>query len=444
MKLLLVKPNIGRREHSLYVDQGRMEPLMLGLLGALAGPDVEVKLADDRCEAMPYEEQFDLVAITVETFSARRAYEISAEFRRRGRAVVLGGMHPTLLPEETSRHADAIVTSDAESIWGQLLDDARNGQLKPLYRGQCQARPQGDATPRRDLYRNKGYLPVTLSQFGRGCRFACNYCAISSYFNRQHYTRPVADVVREIEAQRRKLIFFVDDNIVATPERAKELFKALIPLRIRWMSQGSIDMTRDPELMALMADSGCLGNVIGFESITPQSLGEVGKTVNTHDFDRYERAINCLKDHGLMTWAAFTVGYDHDTRESLGELLDFALDHKFTFAAFNLLTPYPSTAFYDRLARAGRLLYGGRWWLHPDYRFNHAAFRPANMSPDELTEISFKMRGKFNSPGSIFRRFFDRRTHLRSLYNMVGYWTYNPLFRKEVFRKQGLRLGLAD
>ncbi|MDP6044439.1 MAG: radical SAM protein [Phycisphaerae bacterium] len=444
MKLLLVKPNIGRREHSLYVDQGRMEPLMLGLLGALAGPDVEVKLADDRCEAMPYEEQFDLVAITVETFSARRAYEISAEFRRRGRAVVLGGMHPTLLPEEASRHADAIVTSDAESIWGQLLDDARNGQLKPLYRGQCQARPQGDATPRRDLYRNKGYLPVTLSQFGRGCRFACNYCAISSYFNRQHYTRPVADVVREIEAQRRKLIFFVDDNIVATPERAKELFKALIPLRIRWMSQGSIDMTRDPELMALMADSGCLGNVIGFESITPQSLGEVGKTVNTHDFDRYERAINCLKDHGLMTWAAFTVGYDHDTRESLGELLDFALDHKFTFAAFNLLTPYPSTAFYDRLARAGRLLYGGRWWLHPDYRFNHAAFRPANMSPDELTEISFKMRGKFNSPGSIFRRFFDRRTHLRSLYNMVGYWTYNPLFRKEVFRKQGLRLGLAD
>ena len=354
MKLLLVKPNIGRREHSLYVDQGRMEPLMLGLLGALAGPDVEVKLADDRCEAMPYEEQFDLVAITVETFSARRAYEISAEFRRRGRAVVLGGMHPTLLPEEASRHADAIVTSDAESIWGQLLDDARNGQLKPLYRGQCQARPQGDATPRRDLYRNKGYLPVTLSQFGRGCRFACNYCAISSYFNRQHYTRPVADVVREIEAQRRKLIFFVDDNIVATPERAKELFKALIPLRIRWMSQGSIDMTRDPELMALMADSGCLGNVIGFESITPQSLGEVGKTVNTHDFDRYERAINCLKDHGLMTWAAFTVGYDHDTRESLGELLDFALDHKFTFAAFNLLTPYPSTAFYDRLARAGR------------------------------------------------------------------------------------------
>ena len=444
MKLLLVKPNIGRREHSLYVDQGRMEPLMLGLLGALAGPDVEVKLADDRCEAMPYEEQFDLVAITVETFSARRAYEISAEFRRRGRAVVLGGMHPTLLPEEASRHADAIVTSDAESIWGQLLDDARNGQLKPLYRGQCQARPQGDATPRRDLYRNKGYLPVTLSQFGRGCRFACNYCAISSYFNRQHYTRPVADVVREIEAQRRKLIFFVDDNIVATPERAKELFKALIPLRIRWMSQGSIDMTRDPELMALMADSGCLGNVIGFESITPQSLGEVGKTVNTHDFDHYERAINCLKDHGLMTWAAFTVGYDHDTRESLGELLDFALDHKFTFAAFNLLTPYPSTAFYDRLARAGRLLYGGRWWLHPDYRFNHAAFRPANMSPDELTEISFKMRGKFNSPGSIFRRFFDRRTHLRSLYNMVGYWTYNPLFRKEVFRKQGLRLGLAD
>jgi len=444
MKLLLIKPNIGRREHSLYVDQGRMEPLMLGLLGAMAGPDVEVKLADDRCESMPYDEQFDLVAITVETFSARRAYEISAEFRRRGCKVVLGGMHPTLLPEEASQHADAIVTSDAESIWGELIEDARGGQLKPIYQGHCQTRPQGDTLPRRDLYRKKGYLPVTLSQFGRGCRFACDYCAINSYFKRQHYTRPVADVVREIEAQPRKLIFFVDDNIVATPERAKELFRALIPLRIRWMSQGSVDMTRDPELMALMTESGCLGNVIGFESIAPKSLGEVGKTVNMQNFDQYERTIKTLKDHGLMTWAAFTVGYDHDTPESLGELLDFALGHKFTFAAFNLLTPYPATGFYDRLAESGRLLYDGKWWLHPDYRFNHAAFRPANMSADELTEISFRMRAKFNSPGSIFRRFFDRKTHLRSLYNMIGYWTYNPLFRKEVFRKQGLKLGLAD
>jgi radical SAM superfamily enzyme YgiQ (UPF0313 family) len=444
MKLLLVKPNIGRLEHSLYVDEGSMEPLMLGVLAGMTPDDVEVSLADDRCEAIPFDEPFDLVAITVETFSARRAYEISAEFRQRGSMVVLGGMHPTLLPDEAIQHADAVVTGDAESVWPTVIADAKHGHLQSRYHGDNSVPVQNAVIPRRDLYKGKGYIPMYLTQFGRGCRFTCDYCAISVYFKQCHRTRPVEQVVREIEAQPRKLVFFVDDNIVADHERAKDLFRALIPLRIRWVSQGSIDMTRDPELMDLMVRSGCLGNVIGFESITPGAMQEARKNVNLREPDRYDGAINVLKDHGLLTWAAFTVGYDHDTPESLRDLLAFSLEHKFTFAAFNLLTPYPGTPLYARLKAENRLLYDGCWWLHPEYRFNHAAFRPAQMSADELTRVSFELRSQFNSIRSVARRFFDRRTHLRSLYNMGVYWAYSPLFRRETLRKQSMRLGVQN
>ena len=180
MKLTLIKPNIGRMEHSLYVDEGRMEPLQLGVLAALTPPDVEVALYDDRMEEIPYDKPTDLVAITVETYTARRAYEISAEFRERGVPVILGGMQPTLIPEETAPHADAIFIGDAETGWAEVIEDARRDRLKPVYRAPV-GQPQPGVLTRRDLFEGKGYLPVTLLQFSRGCRFACTFCACLLY-----------------------------------------------------------------------------------------------------------------------------------------------------------------------------------------------------------------------------------------------------------------------
>ena len=211
MHLTLIKPNIGRMSHSLYVDEGRMEPLQLGVLAG-ASPDwVDVSIIDDRCEEINYDLKTDLVGITVETYTARRAYEIADEFRRRGVRVVLGGFHVTLIEEEVLPHTDCILTGDAESVWEELLIDAKEGRLKPKYEGRrVDLLPQEKVMPRRDLFDKKGYLPLTLLQYGRGCKFACTFCAISSYFKRQHATRNIADVVREIEMQDRKLIFFVE------------------------------------------------------------------------------------------------------------------------------------------------------------------------------------------------------------------------------------------
>ncbi|MEJ2111904.1 MAG: radical SAM protein [Acidobacteriota bacterium] len=436
----MIRPNLGHMENEPYLDSGRMEPLQLGLLAAMCPPEVEVTLVDDRCEDIPYDQPVDLVGITVETFTARRAYQISDRFRRRGVPVVLGGFHPTLLPEEAAQQADSIVLGDAEGVWLEVLHDAKSGRLQPVYRVGRLKEASG-IFPRRDLYKGKGYLPVTLTQFGRGCPHGCGFCALSAFFEKTHTHRVVEDVVSEIERQNRKLVFFVDDNIIADPAAAKTLFRALIPLHIRWVSQGSIDMVYDRELMDLMCESGCLGNVIGFESINPAALMAANKSPNFHSDNSYERELRILKEYGLQTWAAFTLGHDADTPESLYRMLDFALQQKFTFAAFNVLMPYPNTPFYRKLDSENRLLFGGHWWIHPEYRFNYAAFRPAKMSAKELTEISFEIRKKWNSTSAIFKRFFDRRTNMGSLYRMAIYWMYNPLFRRETFKKQGMLLG---
>jgi radical SAM superfamily enzyme YgiQ (UPF0313 family) len=421
-----------------------MEPHQLGLLAALCPPDVEVSLFDDRCEPIPFDRPTDLAAITVETFTARRGYEISRAYRQRGVPVVLGGFHATLAPEEAAAHADALVLGDAEPVWRQVLLDAGSRRLRPVYRAQAGV-PQAGVFPRRDVFRGKGYLPITLVQFGRGCTHDCQYCSVSAFFSQSHRCRPVQEVVREvargIEAARHRFVFFIDDNIVADREAAKALFRALVPLRIRWVSQATIDMVEDGELMELMCASGCLGHIIGFETLDPLSLKAMGKKTNLNASPGYDREIEALRRYGLQTWAAFVVGNDEDTPESLYATLDFALRHRFTFAAFNLLTPYPGTPLYAKLQAEGRLLYEGRWWTHPDYRFNHAAFRPARMSPDELTQVSFDLRRRWSSPSNILRRFLDPKTNMRTLYRMGVYWAYNPLFRREMFRKQGLHLG---
>lgn len=443
MKLTLIKPNIGRREHSLYVDEARMEPLQLGILAALTPADVEVVMYDDRMEEIPYDEPTDLVAITVETFTARRAYEISEEFRKRGVKTVMGGMHAMLIPEEVAEHCDCVMVGDAEPVWKEMIEDCRAGRLKTRYDAAQPECPQMNVITRRDIFEGKGYLPITLLQFSRGCNHSCSFCASSVYFKARHFCRPVEDVIAEIKSQKRKLLFFVDDNIVCNREKAKELFRALIPLKIHWVSQGSMDMLQDPELMELMVKSGCLGLVIGFESISPDCISEMHKYTNKKGSgNMYESEIEQLRQWGLQTWAAFTVGHDGDTLESIRATCDFAIRNKFTFAAFNILMPYPNTPLYRKMEQEGRLLYDGKWWLHEDYRFNYCSIVPKNMTPDELTEISFDCRRRFNSPMSIVKRALEPRTNLRTPYRFGTYLIYNPLFRKEVFKKQGMKFGL--
>jgi len=265
---------------------------------------------------------------------------------------------------------------------------------------------------------------------------------VSQYFDRKHYHRAIDDVLREIEAQERKFIFFIDDNIASDHKALEEFCHAMIPMKVHWVSQASLDVTRNSRLMKLLERAGNWGNVTGFESITPESLRDAKKSPNIPRFTRYREEVRILREHGMQSWAAFTLGHDHDTVESIAATVDFALESKFTFAAYNILMPYPNTPLYHQLERQQRLLWGGKWWLHPEYRFNGAAFVPRLMSPQELTDACHRARVRYNEFSSLLLRFADLKTHLRSFARIGAYWYYTLIFRKEVYKKHGMRFGL--
>lgn len=439
MKLTLIKPRLGRRADGSYREKAVMEPLALAIVAALTPPDVEVVLVDDRIEPVPFDEPTDLVALTVETFTAKRAYEISGEYRKRGVPVVMGGFHPSHMPDEAKLHADSVYIGDAEGLWPDVIADARTGALKPYYRSRAGIL-QRDIIPRRELFKGKRYLPVTLMQFSRGCYFDCNFCSVSTFYHKTFFHRPVRDVIEEIEKQDRSLILFVDDNIVMNHQVAKELFRALIPLKIKWFSEGDINMAEDRELMDLMARSGCKGHLIGLESVEEESLRAMGKRPNLARYSRYEEQLNVIHDYGLLLWAAFTIGHEHDTRETPDRTLDFCLRHKFALIDFNVLMPYPNTPLYRALASDRRLLYDGTWWLHPGFRFGNAAFVPNRMTPEELAEACDSARQKYYKLSSIVKRAFDT-TNMNSFFHAGMYMLLNYLYHNDGLKKQDVLLG---
>lgn len=446
MNITLIKPRMGTSDQTLYVEEGRMEPLTLSVIAALTPPDVYVVIYDDRMEAIPFDDPTDLVGITVETWTARRAYQIAAEYRRRGVPVIMGGVHATLAPDEVQQHADSVFTGDAEQGWSDVVADAKAGRLQRRYVAAPGIAQRSIILPRRDLYADKGYLPISLVQFSRGCHFACNFCAVSAFFDKALFHRQLDGLLAELDARPHKLVFFVDDNICANRERAKELCRALIPLKLKWVSQASIDMTLDRELMSLMAASGCLGHVVGFESLSAVELKRMRKTapnLSVHHDAHYAAQLEVLRDFGLQTWASFTFGHDTDTIETVWHTLDWAIRQKFAFGAFNILKPYPGTPLYDTLKSQGRLLWDGHWWNHPDYRFNHAAFVPKLVDPEVLTEALAEARRIWSSPMTMVKRFLDPKTHMRSPYRMGVYWAYNPVYGRENRRKHGMTFGLT-
>lgn len=440
MRILFVKPNMGLVAGRPYHDRGRMEPLTFGVLAGFTPPHHEVHLCDDRFEPVPYQEPWDVVGINVEIYTARRAWEIADRFRAARVPVVVGGFHVTLLPSEARAHADAVVLGDADAVWTGILADLEVGRLQPVYQGvPCQGTFAGYRT-RWDLYRGKRYLPVALTWFGRGCVNRCQFCATGALYGGRSARRPVEDVVRDVEASGRKLVFFVDDNLVADHAAALDLFRALEPLGIRWTAQASLDFASDPPLLAAMVRSGCQGLVVGFESRDEANLQAMRKGVNL-SHGSYDEVVERIQDAGLMLWAAFLLGYDHDTPASIRETVDWALSKKFAFSAFNILMPYPSTPFRDDMAAQGRLLFDGCWWLHDDYRFGHGAFRPRHMSAEELGELGLEARLRHSAIPQILRRATEGRTNARDAWSLLTYFAYNPLFRDEMKKKHGMMLG---
>lgn len=405
-RVTLVHPCVGRKPGQSYIRTWQMESLPAATLAGLTPRDIDVKFYDDRLEAIPLDEPTDLVAISVETYTAKRAYQIASDYRRRGVPVVMGGFHASLRPQEVARYAESVVIGEAETIWTGLLDDARHGTLKKTYKGE--GRPSLEAMrPDRSIFRGKRYLPIGLVEAGRGCHLRCEFCAVQTVFERTQTRRPIDRILDELRALKdhKRIFFFVDDNITSNISQAKEFFRALIPLKIRWVSQASINAAHDEEFLDLLVRSGCQGVLIGFESLNPANLTAMDKTFNMAK-GGFEKALANLRRHKIRVYGTFIFGYDGDTPDSFRPTLEFAQEHGFYIAAFNHLTPFPGTPLYQRLEAEGRLLYDD-WWLDDRYSYNRIPFQPKGMSPEVLQRECLATRREFYSWRSILRRSVD-------------------------------------
>jgi len=372
MRVLLIVPHIP-------AGGGKLAPhLGIITLAALTPPDIDVSVVDENLEKINFDEKVDMVGITAMTPTVTRAYEISDSFRQKGVPVVMGGFHPSFMPQEAIQHCDSVVIGEADAIWHNVLRDIESRKLKKFYKQNGFGSLDNMPVPRRDLLRRKSYIMFNTVETSRGCPFQCSYCSVSAFFGNTHRSRPVSDVLREVETLKGILIFFVDDNIVGMPKRAKNLFRALIPYKRKWIGQASLTIARDPELLELAARSGCAGLFIGFESLSQESLEEAGKRINA--VRRYAEDIKKIQDHGISIHGAFIFGFDHDDESVFERTVDFVKRHNLDSASFSTLTPFPGTPVYSRLLNENRIV--TKDWS----RYGGAVFRPKLMSRERLNE----------------------------------------------------------
>lgn len=425
MRILLILPDaqmhkfrIGKRVWSM-----REAPLTLPTLAGLTAgeTDLEYRLVDGSVENIPLDADADLVGISVITGNAPRAYALADYFRKRGIPVVLGGVHVTLLPGEAVAHADAVVLGMAETTWPEVVRDARAGRLKRIY----QATPSEDAilhvpSPRQDLQNGRYAMPAT-AQATRGCNHRCEFCVVPSIW-KKFYTRPVADVVRDIRAMPGKRFAFNDVSLLEDREYARELFTALIPLRKEWGGLCTADIGRDPEMLDLLERSGCKYLLIGFESLSVTGLATIRKRFN--NTDHYRETVAALHDHGISVQACFVLGLDTDTPSIFRETVDWVSEAHVDIPRYSLYTAFPGTPLFRKLDSQERIL--SKNW--DDYDTMHVTVKPMLMSPEELHEgFRWTYRETFRIRG-ILRRL--RGCSVNSLINLIG----NSAYRMFVHR----------
>lgn len=441
-KIAFILPCVGKRADEAYPRSWLMEPLAIAQLSALTPAGWEKVFYDDRLEAIPYDEPASLAAISVETYSARRAYQIAAQFRRRGVKVVMGGFHPTLAPDDAARHADAIVIGEAEDIWPRLLEDFAQGKMKPRYQGDKRPDLKG-IFPDRSIFNGKRYMDLALVETGRGCPYNCDFCSIMAFFRRTYTARPVEDVVSEIARTCRKNFFFVDDNMAIGRARALELFRALEPLRIRWVGQIGAHVADDDEFLGAMRRSGCVGVLVGFESLRAGNEAVAAKNPRGNLARTYADAIENFTRRRLAVYGTFVFGYEGDSREIIREAVDFASNQRLFFAAFNHLVPFPGTPLHNRLCDEKRMIRDD-WWLSPDYRFGDVAFRPDGFAPEDLAAACFEARKSFYAWPRILKRATNFRANCGSPFRAAIYFSSNLMSGRDAAKRQGLPLGVEE
>jgi radical SAM superfamily enzyme YgiQ (UPF0313 family) len=417
MRLLLIWP----RTRDFPVYERLVPTLTLPYIAALTPPSWSITIADDNYDEVDLASPVDLVGISVSTMGAVRAYELADTFRARGVPVVLGGWHATLLPDEAAAHADAVVVGEADDTWTTLLDDFSRGTLAPRYVSGNNVDLARFPKIDRSLLEGRRYVVRNLVQATRGCPYRCSFCSVSTV-NPKYRRRPVDDVAAEVAALRGRSLFFIDDNVFIHREYTRQLFRALAPLRRKWIGEVSIDIAEDPELLDLAAASGLIGVLVGFESVLPGAIAEMNKGRTNH-VERYRAQIRALHERGIGVLGMFTFGFDHDTADVFERTLEFCEETDLFGASFGILTPFPGTPAYHKLAVEGRLT-NRDWRL---YDLQHLVFDLPGWTPESLRAAVQRVERRFYSPTAFARRTWKLRKYPRLLrtWNLLLYLTVN-------------------
>lgn len=421
MKIVLVSPcddvNEWKNTRSVFV----FPPMALACLKSVTPSEHELICIDETFNPVDLDDDVDLVGISILTANAARGFELAAELRGKNFTVVLGGPHVTLCPEESQQYADAIVIGEGEVVWPQLLEDYQKGVLKKVY----QSEPLDLTllpTPDHSHFNPSHYrIPYTVIAT-RGCPFNCSFCSTTIIFGRKYRAREIPNVIDEIASFPKKFFIFLDDNLFFNRKYAKELMKALIPLKKRWVAQADFTVAEDEELLKLCYQAGCMAFLIGFETVSKENFINLGKPVKT--IDDYKKSITTIHKEGILIQGSFIFGFDGDDHATFKKTVDFAKEIGIDTANFCSLTPTPGTPLFEQFEKEGRIL--SKNWRY--YTRQKVVFQPKKLTPRELAEGRFWAYKNYYSFASMLRRMPFKFPHF------FWFWLYNFSFRIGVRR----------
>lgn len=418
MYIKLIQPLMHRRPMDTDIKNRMSPPLGLYTIVQMFRNEHRVKVENENVGPIDFNDSPDIVGISINVDSLPRAMEIAAEFRSRGIPVVAGGILVTtardFIPEDAF---DVLCIGAAEGTWRDIVADLQNGKLQRIYRCSHALKGEDIVPPAYDLIDRKDYLYTNIFHTSRGCPFRCDFC-YNSTPERFYVNRNIEDVVREVEAAKISHVMFIDDNFVGNPRWTRRLLPELKRLGVKWNAAVSINVVDIPGMLDEMRDSGCQGLFIGFESINRASLEGVHKVQNS--VDKYERAVEEIHRRGIMINASFVFGLDSDTKETFADTVEWIVRNRIETVTSHILTPYPGTVVYSKMAEEGRILTTDLGL----YDTAHVVMQPKNMTVEELYEGYLRVYREVYSYRNILRRM------PRSVKQIPAYLMFNLFYRK--------------
>ncbi len=429
MKIALISPaGAMHRYNGLFHKGLHYAPITLALLAALVPKELnaEVVIYDETAEAIPLDNDADVIAITCITGTSSRCYKFADYFRSTGKTVIIGGVHPSLMPEETAKHADAVIIGLGEKTFPQVLLDIKNGCLKQFYRDEGCTDISKRPLPRKDLLKKKKYITLNTVEAVRGCNHTCTFCAYPAAFGKRVITRPIEDVIAEIKSFKGKEVIFPDVNLIADTKYAKELFTALIPLKKWWMGLTTTAIGHNDELLNIFQKSGCKGLLIGFESVNQETQQGINKGVN--HVEEYTSLMEKLHRKGIMVMGCFAFGADEDGPDVFKRTVDLCIKAKIDLPRFSVITPFPNTEFYRELEAQGRIIERD----FAMYDVEHCVYKPKQMTKQELENgIAWAWKETYKWKNIFKRLDLTKIKTIKSIYMLVniGYRKYAKEFQ---------------